>query len=131
MRKRNQHPFTIPMIQVYTNLDWDELHRFNDEFTTRYADILSQGVDYRNVFERELSCFETGIKCFHIGDEYQIGDRYTIKITCQIEEYAFGVNVIDNIIKDDYVEECEIFHDDESEYIYVNVGRQRIQVRPN
>ena len=130
MRKRNSNPYTIPMIEVTTNLDWDELHRFNDEFVSRYSDILSQGVDYRNVFERELSCFETGIKCFHIGDEYQIDDRYTIKITCQLEEYAFGVNVIDNITKDDYVEECEIHHDDESEYFLLNVGRQRIQVKP-
>lgn len=130
MRKRNSNPYTIPMIEVTTNLDWDELHRFNDEFVSRYSDILSQGVDYRNVFERELSCFETGIKYFHIGDEYQIGDRYTIKITCQIEEYAFGVNVIDNITKDDYVEECEIHNDDESEFFFLNIGRQRIQIRP-
>ena len=130
MRKRNSNPYTIPMIEVTTNLDWDRLHQFNDEFTTRYADILSQGVDYRHVFERELSCHEAGIKYFHIGDEYQIGDRYAIKITCQIEEYAFGVNVIDNITKDDYVEECEIHHDDESEYFFLNVGRQRIQVKP-
>lgn len=127
---RKSNPFTIPMIQVSTNLDWDALHQFNDEFVSRYSDILSVGNDMRNVFERELSCFETGIRFFEITKLYTIDERYSFFITGQIEEYAFGVCVVDKKLNDECVEECEIFHDDESEYIYINVGRQRIQVRP-
>lgn len=130
MRKRNSNPYTIPMIEVTTNLDWDELHKFNDDFITRYSDILSAGVDMRNVFERELSCHETGIKFFEIGKEYSLNERYSIMITGQMEEHSFAVCVNDNKFNDEYVEECEIFHDDKTEYIMVNVGGKRIQVKP-
>lgn len=126
MRKRITEPFTIPVVEVSTNLDWDDLHKFNDDFVTRYSDILSTGVDMRNVFERELSCHETGIKFFEIGKEYIVSDRYKIKVVCQIEEYALGV-----IVNDDYDIELEIFHDDESEYLMLPIDRgQTIQVKP-
>ena len=113
MRKRETQPFCIPVMTVTTNLDWDDLHRFNDEFISRYSKQLSCGLDMTNVFERELATFESGIKFFEIGNEYTSED-HTVKIVCQIEEAFFGV-ILDG--EEEY--QVEIMHDEESEYFIV------------
>lgn len=125
IRKRETQPFYIPVIPLVTELDWDKLHQFNDEFTTRYAKQLSIGFDLTNVFERELSAFETGIKFFEIGKKYT-SEGHTVKIVCQIEEAFFGV-VLDG--EEEY--QVEIMHDEESEYFIVfRDNGERIQFKP-
>lgn len=126
IRKRETKPFYIPVIPLVTVLDWDKLHQFNDEFTTRYAKQLSIGFDLTNVFERELSALETGIKFFEIGKEYT-SEGHTVKIVCQIEEAFFGV-ILDG--EEEY--QVEIMHDEESEYFIVfRDNGERIQFKPN
>lgn len=117
-------------IKIATPLTKEQIHEFNSDFITRYAEPLSEGIDMIAVWERELSCLETGIVPFEIGNEYSLNGRFTVKILSQIEEHSFGVLVTDNMYNDEYVEECEIFHDDQSEYIMVNAGGKRIQVKP-
>ncbi len=125
MRKRETQPFYIPVMTVTTDLYWDQLHQFNDEFISRYSKQLSCGINMTNVFERELSCFETGIRYFEIGKEYT-SEGHTVKIVCQIEEAFFGV-ILDG--EEEY--QVEILHDEKSEYL--NIFRdngEKIQFKP-
>lgn len=122
--KRITKPFTIPVIDITTSLDWEQLHEFNDTFITRYAKQLSEGKDMRNVFERELSCYETGIAFFEIGAEY-FQNGHSLEVLCMIEESSFGV------LFDGEELMVDIQHDDESEYINVFLPNgERIQFKP-
>ena len=68
-----------------------QLHEFNSEFISRYAKILSKGKrveEMQHNHWRELSAFETGIKCFHLGEEYKSEDgNYILKTEDDLIEF--------------------------------------------
>ena len=106
-----------------------QLHEFNSEYITRYAKILSKGKRKEEIQHnhwRELSAFETGIKCFHLGEEYRSEDgNYILKIGGLIEEHSFSatVNRRRKVV-------LEIFHDDTSEYLIYHTCGKKIQFKP-
>ena len=112
-------------------LTTQQVHKFNDEYVTRYAHIISEGKrvdEMKRNHWRELAAFETGIKCFHIGGEYTSEDkRHILKIGGMVEEHSFygeldGEEVV-----------LEIFHDDESEYLVYHPewgDKTQIQFKP-
>ena len=105
-----------------------QLHEFNSEFITRYAKILSKGKrkeEMQHNHWRELSAFETGIKCFHLGEEYRSEDgSYILKIKGMVEEHSFSATVNGKRVN------LEIFHDNESEYLVYHTFGKDIQFRP-
>lgn len=109
MRKRETQPFYIPVMTVTTDLDWDQLHKFNDDFISRYAKELNDGRDLRFIFEFELSCFETGLKHFYLGQTYTNSDGEVMKVIDRREDML--------IIKydGDYYG-IDYFHNDGMEY---------------
>ena len=106
----------------------EQLHEFNSEYITRYAKILSKGKrkeEMQHNHWRELSAFETGIKCFHLGEEYKSEDgNYILKIKGMIEEHSFSATVNGKRVS------LEIFHDNESEYLVYHTFDKKIQFRP-
>lgn len=60
----------MPVPQVKYGLSEQEVHDFVDEFTNRYAVQLNEGRDLRFVYDFELSCLETGLKHFYLGQTY-------------------------------------------------------------
>ena len=105
-----------------------QLHKFNSEYISRYKKILSQGKrveEMQHNHWRELSAFETGIKCFHLGEQYKSEDgNYILKIGGMVEEHSFyaTVNRMSAVL--------EIFHDDESEYLIYHTCGKKIQFKP-
>ena len=118
-----------------------QLHQFNDEYITRYAHILSEGKrveEMKRNHWRELSCFETGLKCFRIGGTYESNEVYLdgkkthyirkhiLKIKGMFDETSFSCNI------DGEDEVVEFDHDDESEtidYFPYEHGRLRIHFK--
>lgn len=86
MRKRETKPFYVPVMTVTTELDWDKLHQFVSDFTDRYAKQLNDGRDLRFVYEFELSCFETGLKHFYLGETYTNSDGVVMKVIDRRED---------------------------------------------
>lgn len=68
--KSKSESFYMPIQQVKYGLSEQEVHDFVDEFTTRYAVQLNEGRDLRFVYDFELSCLETGLKHFYLGQTY-------------------------------------------------------------
>lgn len=85
MRKEGENPF-FAKISASNTIDWGDLHQFNFDFCTRYAKQLSEGVDLRFVFEYELSCFETGLNCFHLGQKYTNEEGETMTVVDRRED---------------------------------------------
>lgn len=67
--------------------DRDKLHDFNFDFCSRYAKRLSEGKDMRFIFEYELSCYETGLNCFHLGQKYTNPEGEEMKIVDRREDF--------------------------------------------
>ena len=107
----------------------EEVRKFNSEYITRYKKILSKGKrveEMQHNHWREISAFETGIKYFHLGEEYKSEDgNYILKIGGMIEEHSFyaTVNRRRKVV-------LEIFHDDESEYLIYHTCGKKIQFKP-
>lgn len=69
---------SVPQVQY--GLTEEQVHRFVDEFTTRYATQLNEGRDLRFVYDFELSCLETGLVHFYLGQTYtnESGEKMTV-----------------------------------------------------
>ena len=106
----------------------EQVRKFNSEYITRYAKILSKGKrveEMQHNHWREISAFETGIKCFHLGEQYKSEDgNYILKIGGMIEEHSFYATVNRRSAV------LEIFHDDESEYLIYHTCGKKIQFKP-
>lgn len=68
-------------------LDRNDIHKFNDEFTSRYADRLSKGEDLKFVWEFELGCVETGLKYFELDKSYTNLLGLTITVRNRREDF--------------------------------------------
>ena len=106
----------------------EQVRKFNSEYITRYAKILSKGKrveEMQHNHWREISAFETGLKCFHLGEQYKSEDgNYILKIGGMIEEHSFYATINRRRVT------LEIFHDDESEYLIYNTCGKKIQFKP-
>ena len=107
----------------------EQVRKFNSEYISRYRKIISQGKRVEEMEHnhwREISAFETGIKCFHLGEQYKSEDgTYILKIGGMIEEHSFyaTINRRRKVV-------LEIFHDDESEYLIYHTCGKKIQFKP-
>lgn len=110
MKKEN--PF-FAKISTNENLDWDKLHQFNFDFVTRYAKQLSEGKDMRFVFEYELSCFESGLKNFYLGQTYKNSEGEIMKVVDRREDML----VIE--YQGEYYE-VDYWHEGDVEYCIMN-----------
>lgn len=90
-------------------LDQEDVHKFNEEFTTRYANHLSEGRDLRFVWEFEISCKETGLKFFYLDREYTNEDGKVMKVIDRREDML----VIE--YEGEYYG-CDYWHEDGMEY---------------
>lgn len=110
--KERKNPF-YAKINTNDTLDWGKLHDFNFDFCTRYAKQLSEGKDMRFIFEYELSCYETGLKCFRLGQKYTnsegeemtVADRREDMLVIEYKNEFYGI---------DY------WHEDNIEYCIMN-----------
>ena len=106
----------------------EQVRKFNSEYISRYKKILSQGKrveEMQHNHWREISAFETGIKCFHLGEQYKSEDgNYILKIGGMIEEHSFYATINRRSAV------LEIFHDDESEYLIYHTKEKKIQFKP-
>lgn len=83
---RNTRPFYMSVPQVQYGLSEEQVHRFVDEFTTRYATQLNEGRDLRFTYEFELSCLETGLKHFYLGQTYTNSDGEVMTVIDRRED---------------------------------------------
>lgn len=107
MKERN-NPF-YAKIKANNELDWEKLHQFNFDFVTRYAKQLSEGKDMRFIFEYELSCFESGLKCFHLGQTYKNLNGGVMKVVDRREDMLV-IEFVEELYSVDY------WHEDNVEY---------------
>lgn len=98
-----------------TRLTQEQIHEFIDDFTTRYKTFISVGMDLTNVYERELTAFENGTSFFEIGKTYSCIEEGHPDITIRGQrEESWLVYELDGDL-----DEAEIFHDEDGEYIFV------------
>lgn len=90
----------MPIQQVKYGLSEQEVHDFVDRFTTRYAGLLNEGRDLRFVYDFELSCLETGLRHFYLGQTYKnkegevmtVIDRREDMLVIEVDGEYFGVD---------------------------------------
>lgn len=84
--KRKSESYYMSVPQVKYGLSEQEVHDFVDKFTTRYAGLLNEGRDLRFVYDFELSCLETGMRHFYLGQTYANPDGYTMVVVDRRED---------------------------------------------
>ena len=122
---RNTKPFYMDIHQVHYGLSEEQVHRFVDEFTTRYSKQLNEGRDLRFCYEFELSCLETGLVHFYLGQTYVNEDGETMSIIDRREDMLviqYG---------DDYYG-CDYWHEDGVEYCVMDeITWSAADIQPN
>lgn len=94
----------------------EKLHKFIDEFTTRYAKRLSEGQYLKHVYDRELMRWNNGISWFYLDKEYtSVDGTKTVTVRGQFDEYDLFV-----VDENGDCEQVYIDHDDYGEIFYLN-----------
>lgn len=120
---RNTIPFYLNI--PYTGLTPDEVHKFVSDFTDRYATQLNEGRDLRFVYNFELSCLETGLVHFYLGQTYVNEDGETMTVIDRREDML----VIE--YGDDYYG-VDYYHEDGMEYAVMDGIRwSAADIQPN
>lgn len=65
----------------------EDIHRFIEDFSSRYAYRISKGEDLRALYDFELEAFMEDLKVFHIDTEYTNEAGITITIRSRGEEH--------------------------------------------
>lgn len=122
---RNTRPFYMSVQQVQYGLSEEQVHRFVDEFTTRYATQLNEGIDLRFVYDFELSCLETGLQFFYLGQTYTNSDGEVMKVIDRREDMLI-IEYEDEYYGVDY------WHEDNTEYCVMEDTRwSATDIQPN
>lgn len=84
---RNFKQFRQKWLSLGLSLTEADIHRFNDGFTSRYAGRLSKGEDLTFVWDYEIGCMQTGVKCFELDREYTNRIGLTITVRQRREDF--------------------------------------------
>ena len=110
----------------------EEVRKFNSEYISRYAKILSKGKrkeEMEHNHWREISAFETGIRYFKLGEKYKSTDeKHLLKVEGMVEEHSFYGRLDGKKVT------LFIYHDDESEFLVYQPkfgSRTPIQFEPH
>lgn len=107
--EKNREQFKVTIKKVKYGLTDEDVHKFVDEFTSRYSTQLNEGKDMRFIYDFELGCLETGLKHFYLGCVYVNGDGDVMKIIDRREDFLI-------IEYDGDCYEADYWHDDCLEY---------------
>lgn len=111
--------------QVHYGLSEEQVHKFVDEFTTRYATQLNEGRDLRFTYEFELSCLETGLQYFYLGQTYVNEDGEVMTVIDRREDMLV-IQYGDDYYGVDY------FHEDNMEYAVMDgITWSAADIQPN
>lgn len=123
--KRKSESYYMSVPQVKYGLSEQEVHDFVDEFTNRYAVQLNEGRDLRFVYDFELSCLETGLKHFYLGQTYKNNDGEVMKVIDRREDMLI-IEVDGEYFGVDY------WHEDNMEYCVMEDTRWSAgDIQPN
>lgn len=94
-------------------LNQEDIHKFNESFSSRYASRLSKGEDLKFVWEFELGCVETGLKYFELDKSYTNKLGLTITIRQRREDFLI-------VEYDSELYEADYGHEDGVEFLVLS-----------
>lgn len=84
--KRERVPYKV-QIEIRGRKNNSDVHRFVEEFSSRYASRISKGEDLRVLYDFELGAFMEDLKVFHIDTEYENSSGIVITVRQRGEDY--------------------------------------------
>lgn len=84
--KRERVPYKVK-IEIRGMKTNEDIHRFIEDFSSRYASRISKGEDLKALYDFELEAFMEDLKVFHIDTEYTNEAGITITIRSRGEEH--------------------------------------------